>query len=266
MIDVCVVSYKTPEELNRFIFSHQKFAPETNLFVKVNDPSQRDREVIEIWQALFKFSVTFGPNNGYARSVNLLVGQGNSEVVAIFNADVRLTENSVQDCATALMAHDEWGVLGPRQVDGDNRLTAAGVFGTGDRPKHRGWKAVDRDQYTDIRDDAITVSGSAYFIKRKIWNEIANDLVYNEFLYDREFNLDSPEINGAFLPTAHFWEETFSSYMVRHLGYKVVYYGPVVLIHLWSVSGHTELNTPSKVKESQKLFREACDYIGILHD
>lgn len=267
VIDICVVSYRTPNELDRFIDSHQKYASESRLFIKVNDPDEQDHKVIKRWQESFDFHVTFGPNNGYARSVNLLVSQGINEVVGIFNADVVLTENSVQECSTALMSRPDWGVLGPRQVDDQNRLTAAGIFGTGDNPQHRAWKARDNGQCSDIRDDAVTIAGSAYFIKRDVWNELANYPPYVSFLESKGFDITNPEVHGGFLSgCSHFWEETFASYLTRHLGYKVVYYGPMALIHYWSRSGQTELNTPTKIKESRQFFRDACGALGILHD
>ncbi len=75
-----------------------------------------------------------------------------------------------------------------------------------------------------------------------------------------------PDATGAFLPTPHYYEETWCSYFARHLGYNVVYDGSVSIGHSWHKSSAVGGEADSKFKESQSIFRKACDYMGIERD
>jgi GT2 family glycosyltransferase len=137
-------------------------------------------------------------------------------------------------------------------------ITHAGIFGTNDKPALRGWKRPDDGQFDEIRDDALSVSGSAYFIKRLCWDELTNCSKYRKI---------APDAVGAFLPTPHYYEETFCSYHAREHGWKVVYDGETSMVHKWHkaspVGGVAE---KKHMPESRKMFRAACDMHGITHD
>jgi hypothetical protein len=140
-------------------------------------------------------------NTGYARACNFAASFGcDHDVLGLFNADIILTPDSVDECVTALLSQPDWAVLGPRQVDSKGRITHAGIVGTQAAPRHRGWHRADRGQFTDVLDDVPTVSGAAYFIKRHVWDELTSCPIYRR---------SAPEALGAFLPTKHFHEETF---------------------------------------------------------
>ena len=87
---------------------------------------------------------------------------------------------------------------------------------------------------------------------------------------DREYQSMYPGVLGAFLPTPHYYEETWCSYFARHRGYNVVYDGSVSIGHSWHASspkpgeGYSEAD--SKFKVSQEIFRKACDQLGIERD
>jgi GT2 family glycosyltransferase len=104
------------------------------------------------------------------------------------------------------------------------------------------------DSFSDI-EEAVTVSGSAYFIRRSVWDELTNCSLYQNF---------SPS-NGAFLQTPLFYEETFCSYHVRQHGYKVLYNGQAKMIHEWHQSAKEEEGYVQEVLPvARKMFREAC--------
>lgn len=195
-------------------------------------------------------------NIGYARCINLGASYGENPVIAAFNADCVLTPDLLQNCEDALLANSDWGALGPTQVDQKGRFTHAGIFGTNDQPRHRGWKEIDSGQYDDIQ-EGVTVSGSAYFIKRAVWDVLTNCPIYKKL---------HPGAVGAFLPTPHYYEETFCSYHCRAHGYKVMYYGKAKMIHKWHqaspVGGWAEQQMPI----SREIFREMCDAHDIEHD
>jgi hypothetical protein len=111
------------------------------------------------------------------------------------------------------------------------------------------------------RVECVTVSGSAYFIRREVWNTLTCNSKYRK-LY--------PNAIGAFLPTPHYYEETWCSYFARHLGYNVIYDGSVSIGHSWHASspkpGEGYSIADAQFKTSQSIFRGACDYMGIERD
>ena len=79
-----------------------------------------------------------------------------------------------------------------------------------------------------------------------------------------------PGIMGAFLPTPHYYEETWCSYFARHLGYNVVYDCSISIGHSWHASspkpGEGYSHADAQFKVSQSIFRNACDQLGIERD
>lgn len=255
-LDVVVTNYQTPGDLDQFLDSYAEFPPEVTggLWVVLVDPTPADQKVVDKWLPVLGFEViTFSYNCGYAAACNAAGAQGTSDVVAFFNADVILTAGALTECVGQLMNNSQWGILGPRQVDLANRLTAGGIFGTSTVPRHRGWMALDSNQYSDIRTDAVTVSGSALFVKRTVWNEL---------IQCPEYQMAAPDALGAFLPTPHYYEETFMCYHARAHDHKCVFYGPVGIVHKWHQASPHGGWADEQLNKSQVIFREACR----LHD
>jgi GT2 family glycosyltransferase len=74
-------------------------------------------------------------------------------------------------------------------------------------------------------------------------------------------------LKGRFLPTPHYYEETWVSYAARHKGWKVMYFGEAVMEHEWhqasKVGGEAER---THMPVSRQMFRDACDHFGIERD
>lgn len=249
-LDLIVVNYRTPNDLENFLISLKHNIPTIPFSLVVVNvcPSETDREVA------FKGTIPFDykeyeENVGYARAVNYAATFGDRETIAIFNADTRLLDTVATDCHNALQSHPEWGILGPRQVDNEGRITHGGFF-----PQERGFHHRNSDQYGDIRDDATTVSGSAYFIKRQVWEELSECPIYRK---------SNPEAQGAFLPTQHYWEETWCSFHARAHGHKVVYYGPATMIHQWHRASRRGGHADQQIPHSKAMFQKACEAHGI---
>lgn len=265
-LDLCVVSYKTPGYLDHFLRSvEDNPAERQSVYLRLNDYTPEDQEVVSRNHDVLDH-VEFGANIGYSLAVNRLASYGDNDIIGIFNADVVVGPGVLQSCCEALRANPSWGILGPRSVDSSGRITHAGVFGSPSKPQHRGWKSRDSSKYLDVK-SAVTVSGSAYFVKRSVWEELALCPIYQEacaVIYE-EPERSCP--SGAFLPTDHYYEETFCSYHARSHGYDVVYYGPECVIHEWHKSSKVgDPATDGKMDKSRGEFRIACDLHGIDHD
>ncbi|HZV74595.1 MAG TPA: glycosyltransferase [Conexibacter sp.] len=220
MIDAVVADYDTPELAERCVAS-------------LDDPLISTITVIDAKARGWS----------YAQSCNYGASLGTAPYVLLLNADTRRLE-SQQPIVDLFASDPSIAVIGPRQVDEQGRLTAAGIFGTNTRPEHRLWLAPlddhDHDHETGDTRDAVTVAGSVYFARRAVWDEL-----------------------GGFLDTPHFYEETFLSYAARNAGYRVLYTGSVTWEHLWDSSGLPTAAKASLAARSREIFRAACAERGI---
>lgn len=261
-VDVVMVAYRSPVDARGFIDSYLETRNRhTSLWVADVDPSDVDEEAMDLALRAVPGEhglTVWNTNVGYAHACNSLAACGTREVIGFFNADTRLTPGVIETIYDVMMLHDDWAIVGPRQYDDHGRITAGGIFGTNEKPTFDGrWQQPDNGQCNDIRTDAISVSGSAYFVRRDVWNDLTECEMYRKA---------APEAEGAFLPTPHYYEETYCSYHARAHGWKVVYFGAVGMLHRWHkaspVGGYAEQMMPI----SQQLFRDACDVHQIAHD
>ena len=260
-VDLIVVNYRTPADLGQFIRSYEQHPPalEHDLFIVNVSPGDADLDLGErITGRHPQVHHLFTRENvGYARACNATAARGDREVILLLNADTALTDGAVDRCATELLANEEWGVLGPRQIDSRGRLTHAGIIGAPEAPHIRYWLHRDRGQANDIIDTAVTVSGSVYFIRRQVWDELTECPIYREV---------APDAMGAFLPTQHYFEETWCSYHAQAHDWRCVYFGEAVVRHEWHRASPHDGHADKQFKVSREFFRRACDAHGITHD
>ena len=242
-IDFIVVDYQTPADLSGFLTSLVEFPPEVpwSLTVALVSPGPEDERVAKEFGVLHD-TVQFTKNVGYARAVNRASIFGDHETLAIFNADTKLTKGVATECHNALHSNPAWAIVGPRQIDERGTITHGGIF-----QSERGFHQPNSEEYGDVREDATTVSGSAYFIKRAVWKELTNCPHYAQY-----------HAEGAFLPTQHYYEETWCSWHARAHRYKVVYYGAATMIHKWHASSPRGGYADKQVTNSKRMFEEAC--------
>lgn len=182
----------------------------------------------------------------YSQAIHLGVKQGSAPIVCALNADVECkgSQRPVLD----LFEDPEVAVVGPLQVDARGFIRHGGIFGTNEAPLHRGFgdpiSKWDPPRAPLRRtEDAITVSGSVYYARRSVWDEL-----------------------GGFLDTPHYFEETWFSYLVRHRGHRVLYTGEVEWLHHWNSAPASDREKGEWFAESQAIFRAACAAEGIACD
>jgi GT2 family glycosyltransferase len=244
-VDVVCVNYRTPDLLRDFVASYEKvkFAGCTLTIADVDPVGDCESE----FHGDHRF-FSIKSNVGYGMACNLGAMGGANDVILLANADTVLSDGFAE-CYDALMSNPEWGVLGPRQVNEQNQIKAGGIVGPDQSPRQRGWDEYDNGQYSDIVEDALSVSGSLYFIKRSVWDELTA----------------CPQGPGtALLETPHYFEEMFCSLHARAHGYKCVYYGPVQMMHIWHAASPHGGWADQQFTVSQMMHREACARHGIL--
>ncbi len=262
--NVVMCVFRTPGDANDFLRSAYAYppSPEWTITVAQVAPRDEDTKAMSGWFSWPKFSEWQSTDNcGYGAAVNGAVSLLHEpyDTLAIFNADVVMAPGVFDACRNALWSNDEWGILGPRQVNAKNQLVAAGIFGPQTAPAHRGWLEHDNGQYSDVRDDSVYVAGSAMWIKRVVWDELTECPIW------KEFTGGAP---GALLE-AHpiFYEESAMALHARAHGFASVYFGPAVITHKLSQSiKANKVNATSIMKESRELFRSFCDAHSIEHE
>lgn len=268
-VDLVVVNYRTPDDLQGWVASLVKHPPlcDVNVWIRSNDPSPMDELIMT--ESLQKLAgvksvvvaeASSGENLYYSGSCNRLANcykSAQREVIGFFNADTRFLDGSIDRCYQALIHHDDWGVLGPFQKDDERRVTHAGIFGSPLKRKDRGFKQIDYGRYYDTL-DALSVSGSAYFVKRSVWQELSECPLYRAF---------APDAKGAFLPTTHYFEDEFCSLHAKAHGHRVIYYGEAKMIHRWHKSTPPGGWAERQYTPSLEMFVAAMNAHGIsLHD
>jgi GT2 family glycosyltransferase len=255
-MDIVVVNYRTYRDLYRFLDSVNRYPPLLPSTLTVVDVEAPTHEEHFPWAGGQGRWVCTEDNIGYGRACNMAGAEGTADIIGLFNADVEVTSGSLKACASALAGHTDWSILGPCQIDSENRIRHAGIFGTLSSPAHRGWGEINRGQYTDVC-DAVTVSGSAFFVKRRAWNELTQCPVHRSV---------APGERGAFLPTPHYYEETWATYHAQAHGMRVIYFGSTTLVHRWHQASPIGGWADQQMPVSRKMFQSACDEHGIAHD
>lgn len=232
LLDLVVVAYEAQVETGEFLGSLAHLdVPFTLTIIDNASPNGAVRDTIQralpaaqghCRSAQYVFN---DRNLGYARAVNQGMCEGAAPYAAILNSDVEfLPSEPISRIVEYFRNHPEVGVVGPRTVDEKNRITHGGIWpGVDGRNTHRGWLQFDRPEFWSIQ-SAPTVSGATYFVRRQMWQQLTECSVYQRI---------APGAEGAFLPTKHYFEETFCSYHARHHGWTCVYFGSVRMVHKW---------------------------------
>lgn len=256
MIDIVVVNYRTPGDLRNFLASLRSCTLPFQLFIMDVQPervlSMEERYELFVLAGEPEGAYTDTPTNiGYARACNAAAAMGSNPALAFFNADVGALPGSIERCYETLMSRPGIAVVGPKQLDRVHRFTHAGIVRKGRAGCHDPlFRKRDKGQ-RDVCEDVDSVSGSAYFTKRSIWDEMAACPLYVE---------SDPNSEGAFLQTNHYFEETWYSYHARAHGYRVVYEGRATMIHLWHRASPVGGWAERQFGASEKKFLAACDH------
>lgn len=260
-VDLCVVNFNTREKLQRLCCellsdSEPHWRP-WRLYIADNGSTDGSADWLKEYHSSYEIEhVSFNENVGYAAACNQLASYGTGEIIGLLNADVWLATSDIQKIQAAFR-DKEVSVLGPKQRDEQGSIVHAGIFGTNEAPKHRGWRQYDpSDQLYRDKQECVTISGSAYFVRRTAWDTLTQCKIYQSV---------APGARGAFLPTPHFYEETWCSYHAWKHGLKVFYDGSISIGHSWHASSPVGSQN-DKFAISRQIFRAACDTHSITHD
>lgn len=263
MIDLCIVNYNSFYQLKRLLSWLEPFSPKDfKIYIADNGSTDGAREALEPAKDFYKeksdIDLVFNENIGYAAACNQLAAMGTGDIIGLLNADVWMTKDDITLIQKSFDDNPHIAILGPKQRDEKGYITHAGISGDETTARPRGWKLHDPDDihYRHL-EPMVSVAGSAYFIRRTVWNDLTQCGIYQA---------SSNNAQGAFLPTPHYYEETFCSYHARAHGYYVFYDGRISIGHSWHASHEIGSEHDRMFNVSREIFRKACDDHKIAHD
>jgi glycosyltransferase involved in cell wall biosynthesis len=263
MIDLLVVNYNTKDLLKRLLDTlHSDYGHDVwKIYVADNDSTDGSKEWLTDNSSNYQIEeIHFNSNIGYSAAINKLAKASSSDILCAVNADTWFTTNHVRQVQASFDTTPEMAICGVKQLDESDRIRHGGIFWDGrTNPQHRGWGHRDPDDLM-LKDKVKcwTVSGSIYYIRRSVWNELLSCSVFSDLF---------PEAEGAFLPTPHFFEETYCSVHAQHHGYEVWYDGEVETAgHSWHASSEVGDASRRYFDISKSIYVHACNVEGINHE
>ena len=261
LVDLCVTTHNTLPELIRLLECLHVNGPASGdgtwrLHVADNGSTDGTVEFLRAIPDRYRVDTVFlNENIGCSGGVQPARCSRLAPFLAQLNADAWL---SPADVAALMRSFDETGadIIGPKQRNEHRRITHGGIFGSNGAERSRGWWEFDpQDVLYRDRCEVVTIPGSAFFIRRAVWDALTHDPGYRAHV---------PDAPGAFLPTPYFYEETWCCYFARHRGYRVLYDGTVSIGHTWSTSEPPESKRRrNSAALSSVLFADACAALGI---
>lgn len=258
-IDLVAVAYNAPEETAGFLESLVFVdAPFSLTIVENASPIplpvlEEQAEWVRALPNCVSYEVKHQPLNlGYARACNYGAAFGVAQYLALLNCDVRFRPTTVSRIMEHFRANKTVGIIGPKTVTSDGKLSHAGiVYGPAGNDMHRAWMQPDGPgQYADVL-DVRTVAGATYFVRREAWEQLSACSRYLEI---------APDAQGAFLPTKHYYEETWCSYHASAHGWGIHYLGTCRMVHEWHKSSPVGTQP---IAEAESYFRAAAAHHGI---
>lgn len=262
-IDLLIVNYNTKDLLKRLLDTlHSDYEEGVwKIYLADNDSKDGSKEWIAENAAKYSIEfISFNQNIGYSAAINHLASKSNSEFLCAVNADTWFTTSHVRQVEQSFKELPNAAVIGVKQVDERRLIRHGGIFWDGvNNPEHRGWGLHDaNDTFFKDRVQCWTVSGSIYYVRRSMWDAMTEYEPYRELF---------PRALGPFLPTPHFFEETFCSQLAHHMGYEVWYDGTVETAgHSWHASSDVGEASRNYFEISRNLYKATCERLGIPHE
>lgn len=171
-------------------------------------------------------------NVGYAAALNLGFEGATAPMLIGMNADVRFPAEGIDALLALFGEHPRLGVLGPRQVNDQNRVVHAGIEVLGDTMGGRSFMRVDVGQCREKLRDVAQVSGSVMLMRRSALEDCG----------------------GIPQPALLYFEDAALCRRMRELNWRVAYSGLVTFRHRLAASpepqGTTRAALASQAREA----------------
>lgn len=119
-LSIIIVHYKTMELTLQCIQSVYDFSPDKLYEVIVVDNGSDDGIQEQLIQRFpFVHFIQMQVNVGFSKANNEAIQKSRGHFILLLNSDCRLVDNLLKSMMSFMEKHEEVGVLGPRQVNGD---------------------------------------------------------------------------------------------------------------------------------------------------
>lgn len=240
-LDLVIVSHNASKYLNQCLSS--LILVDCNNITVIDNASTDDTHLV--LEDFYNGQVIYNTENlGYSQACNQGAAFGKSKIIGFLNCDTAFIE-VISPMIDYLEENDDIAAVGPKQIDSNGLIRFAGVvfekcaMRTLVGSYHRGWGENDIGKYDDIIDSHY-ISGSAFFIKRKIFDEVGG--------WESRLPL--------------YFEDNLMCLRLQKRKYRTVYYGKTKMIHEWMKSNNPgERN--KRLWTSISEFRKICASEGL---
>lgn len=229
-VDIIIVSYNAKDYLIKTIESFKRNSSNYTLTIIDNNSTDGSKE----WLLGQNDSTIIikNKNIGYGAAVNIAARRHNNPYICISNCDIEVSENW-QSLTNYFDKDEKVACIGAKIIFPDGRLQNCGIAGTEKNRLLRGWSETDEGQYDNI-EEVVSVCGAFFVIRRDIF-QILNGFDERFFFY---------------------FEETDLHIRIRKIGFKVIYYPKVTIIHHYSKSPKKDI----WFNISNKMFNEKWNF------
>lgn len=210
IIDIIIVSYNAKDYLIKTIESFRQNSSNYTLTIIDNNSVDGSKEWLLEQNDLTV--IIKDKNIGYGSAINIAVKEYNNPYICIANCDIEVPRNW-QSLIKYFNKDEKVACIGTKIIFPDGRLQNCGIVGTEKNRILRGWGEVDKGQYNNI-EEVISVCGAFFIVKRNIF-QILNGFDERFFFY---------------------FEETDLHIRMRRVGFKIIYYPNVAIIHHYNKS------------------------------
>ena len=223
-IAVVILNWNGVKLLEQFLPSVIQFSPEATIYVADNASTDSSIAFVEANFPTVKIVKNAG-NYGFAKGYNEALQHIDSEIYALVNSDIEVTENWLTPILETFENEPKTAIIQPKLLDFKNKDyfeyagAAGGFIDKYGYPYCRGriFETIEKDsgQYNDAR-EITWASGACFFIRSKIYHELKG--------FDDDFFAHQEEIDLC-------WRAKNKGYIIKYNPKSVVYHVGGATLH-----------------------------------
>lgn len=216
-IAVVILNWNGVKLLEQFLPSVIQFSPEATIYVADNASTDSSITFVEANFPTVKIVKNAG-NYGFAKGYNEALQHIDSEIYALVNSDIEVTENWLTPILETFENEPKTAIIQPKLLDFKNKDyfeyagAAGGFIDKYGYPYCRGriFETIEKDigQYNDAR-EITWASGACFFIRSKVYHELKG--------FDDDFFAHQEEIDLC-------WRAKNKGYVIKYNPKSVVYH------------------------------------------
>ncbi|WP_409345581.1 glycosyltransferase family 2 protein [Paenibacillus sp. MBLB4367] len=227
-VDFVIVTYHSEAVIGPCLESIFRYTPDPKTVFVIDNGSEDGtlREASSFPNAII---LANGENAGYAKAANRGIRAGSGDVIAVMNADTKVTEGWLEPLLDCLLGDEKVALVGPKMINRHNQLVSTGTDWNWTMPS---FMEQNRQGLLEETRDCMVINGACFLMKRELTGRLGL-MDENYFFY---------------------FEETDYCFQALHNGYRVVYCPQSLIYHEY------ENNTPLRSDMISKHWNDSRDY------